>query len=741
MRWTISPGRVAVKGVKVSRRRASMVFAASLVSAILVGPTPALATSLTVYPPLSGATDYITDLPSCSIGPVGLLDDGTNFFVTDWCNETTYKFSAATGGSALSPPLAVQNGLSHALVESGGTIYGVASRGLVPSGIYSMDPSTLMLGANLLPAPCGDIRGLIADPQSGGLFLTGDCGLFRLQLTSNPTGIAVAQKLSTDNLDGIALSPDANGIWVADFTTSTVTEFDRSGAVITAISTGHPSDGIAIAGADAPSGVAGNVFVNDNDGTIVRIDTNNGDAVSVVGSGGSRGDFVTVGPDQYLYATQTDEVVKIAPNIFVPALTPPAITSVSPGSGPWSGGTPLTVRGSGFLPGDHLCFYTGPPLITAEGGCAPPASTTINSSTELTATSPALPSSSAHSVEYYVGIERCCNGLSLIDYTSTVPFVFSQPWSLGSVASRVVVNPHVAYVLVGDWWCPLYGSRPPKGICSTGSARKINLTTQATFTSTLASLVRNDYFDYAGSYDSALSYYHQGSCTGTVCGNTYVGSGITLRTAASGDTWAGPVDPKSVQCTSSTCPEYNTLQGLAPQFGVNTASDVANTVFVLLYAPNLVIQLSTSSHQKTNKDLHCDPNQPLSWNGPVREFATASVYLEDQNDYCSSAAAQGLFSAVGPMQWATWLTTHELDEAITNPTVSSSGWLVNNYLEIADPCQLRSLSGDTSPTLEGIYNSGNFATDSLGTVVAAYVDPLTGFCTPTVATGPPSTRY
>ena len=49
--------------------------------------------------PLTGGTDYATGFASCpgSIGPVGLLHDGTNFFATDICNKTTYRFPAGGG--------------------------------------------------------------------------------------------------------------------------------------------------------------------------------------------------------------------------------------------------------------------------------------------------------------------------------------------------------------------------------------------------------------------------------------------------------------------------------------------------------------------------------------------------------------------------------------------------------------------------------------------------------------------
>ena len=79
----------------------------------------------------------------------------------------------------------------------------------------------------------------------------------------------------------------------------------------------HGSDGLAVAKANAPNGVANNAFVNSNDGTIQRIDTNTaGNPITVVASGGTRGDHVTTGPDGCLYPTQTDRVEKLAPCFF-----------------------------------------------------------------------------------------------------------------------------------------------------------------------------------------------------------------------------------------------------------------------------------------------------------------------------------------------------------------------------------------------------------------------------------------
>jgi len=99
------------------------------------------------------------------------------------------------------------------------------------------------------------------------------------------------------------------------------------------VDTGHPVDGIAVALPNtmlSGTNVSNNVFVNDNDGTLVRIDVNNGNAVSVVASGGSRGDFATVGPDNCLYVTQSDRVEKMSPCFFqVAAISCPPSGSVN----------------------------------------------------------------------------------------------------------------------------------------------------------------------------------------------------------------------------------------------------------------------------------------------------------------------------------------------------------------------------------------------------------------------------
>src|SRR5205085_2444145 len=81
------------------------------------------------------------------------------------------------------------------------------------------------------------------------------------------------------------------------------------------------------------------LYVNRNDGTITRIDTGAlpadgnapcGGACTDIYTGGSRGDFVTVGPSGCLYATQTDRVIRVTKAdgtcSLLPTSTAPVIT-------------------------------------------------------------------------------------------------------------------------------------------------------------------------------------------------------------------------------------------------------------------------------------------------------------------------------------------------------------------------------------------------------------------------------
>ncbi len=293
-----------------------------------------------VLPPFTGASDFITGFPTClnlpftteTLGPLGVLFDGAHFFVDDPCigGGTTYRFTAA-GGDASAPDAEVANGLFEGLTLKGGVYYGNGD-----SAMYQFEPTTLSTTpiVNLPVFPLG----LAGQPGttniwSGDLDNGGAGGLF---LISNPTSASpsVTELTNAVCFDGIAFTADGTKFYGAICGSTFVFGLDLTTGISFVVDTAHPlmacdalqtdctdqdTDGIAVAlnnttlsGID----VSNNVFVNSHDGTLVRIDVNNGNAVSAVASGGSRGDYTTVGPDNCLYVTQSDRVEKMSPCFF-----------------------------------------------------------------------------------------------------------------------------------------------------------------------------------------------------------------------------------------------------------------------------------------------------------------------------------------------------------------------------------------------------------------------------------------
>src|SRR6266851_5149284 len=293
---------------------------AAVVFVLMLAARAAAFTS--ILPPFTGASDFITGFPTCEsglqpgefLGPLGVLFDGAHFFADDVCNGITYRFAAA-GGDASTPDAKATNLLREGLTLKGGVYYGNTL-----SGLYKFDPTTLsttLITTFPLTVIPKLVLGLVGDPLNSDLYVSTTSGLFRVQ---NPNSGSPILTNRGGCFDGIAFTADGSRFYGAVCGSSLVFGVDRTTSQRFLVDTGHQGvDGIAVAlnnttlsGID----VSNNVFVNNNDGTLVRIDVNNGNAVSVVASGGTRGDFATVGPDNCLYVTQSDRIEKMSPCFF-----------------------------------------------------------------------------------------------------------------------------------------------------------------------------------------------------------------------------------------------------------------------------------------------------------------------------------------------------------------------------------------------------------------------------------------
>ncbi|HWC35169.1 MAG TPA: IPT/TIG domain-containing protein [Mycobacteriales bacterium] len=306
---------------------ARLLAAGATVAGVIATATPASAatgsTFTTFANPLTGASDFITGWPSsCSLGPMGVLFDGTRFLASSpFCDGKTYDLGP--GGGDISSAPSVQNGF-FGLGRRGSTYY--AANG---GSLAQFDPTTLQpVSTSTVNTGCG-LYGVAPDPLSTDVYVSSCDGIYVIH---NPGASATSARITTDggDYDGLYFTPDGQDLWAAEPSASSIVEFDRKGTVMRSVPIGaHGPDGIAVTRSDLGNGLANNIFVNDNDGTILRVDPNNDYAVTVVASGGSRGDFATVGPDGCLYVTQTDRVEKISPCIFAAQAVPTAMSTTA----------------------------------------------------------------------------------------------------------------------------------------------------------------------------------------------------------------------------------------------------------------------------------------------------------------------------------------------------------------------------------------------------------------------------
>jgi LPXTG-motif cell wall-anchored protein len=333
------PKRAGHSATTVRGLRLGLVVAIIAGYVLTAAPAFAVNGSFTSFsPPLTGSQDFVTGLGGCSIGPVGTRVESTRVFVVDLCNATLYRFPAGGGDASDLGVGSAANGFDGGITKLGSVYYGVIQTGS-DAGVWTFDPTTLAKGTLVVSSPGGFLRDIVADAVTGEIWASTSGGIYRMNPTSSTPTLATV--VAGVDADGLGISGDGKTIYAAELDQSVHGYDATTGAEVLDVSIpgGHGVDGIATT-------QNGDIFVNANDGTIERIDHAT-HAVTVVASGGSRGDFVTVGPDGTLYATQSDRVVKLTPSIFIPAPTPAPTPTHAPSPTPTA---TLPVTGSATGP-------------------------------------------------------------------------------------------------------------------------------------------------------------------------------------------------------------------------------------------------------------------------------------------------------------------------------------------------------------------------------------------------------
>lgn len=253
--------------------------------------------------------------------------------------------------------------------------------------------------------------------------------------------VALSSDGSTALMGGAGDHLDVGAAWV--FTGSTEVEHPGGGGapqVQTLPATDVTTTGVMLHGSLNPNGVA----VTDchfDLGTTTSYGQTVGCNPSYVGSGTSSAAIsAAIGVDPgttyhyRLVATNTNGTANGQDMTFTTGTCgtgTPTICSVLPDNGPVLGGTQIFVQGTGFQPGDQLCFYVAP-RFSAPVACASKSQTTVYNSTSMQAVTPSLVNSAAVG-KYYLGVQRCCSYSPSVhtsvtsDYVSDTTYLYFPP--------------------------------------------------------------------------------------------------------------------------------------------------------------------------------------------------------------------------------------------------------------------------------------------------------------------------
>jgi hypothetical protein len=254
-------------------------------------------------------------------GPTGVaLDSSGDLYVLSTQDANLYRFGPQ-GGVANASTLVAFEGANYsgpgalAFSKDGMHLY----LGLGSGSVVEIDPNTGATLRTLGSLSCP--TALATDPISGDLFASQDCTNTITRISQPESGNPTLSIYSTPgNIDGIAFGPDgtlyAAGVCFNCQNDNQLIKIDGTNSATpgqaTDVVTINGADGIAVGLDPSNPSQTPYVFVNGNFGNIAKVDlTTATPTLSNVFTGGSRGDFVAVGPDGCLYATQSDSVIKV----------------------------------------------------------------------------------------------------------------------------------------------------------------------------------------------------------------------------------------------------------------------------------------------------------------------------------------------------------------------------------------------------------------------------------------------
>jgi hypothetical protein len=303
-------------------RRAVVALAVAALAASVAWPASTLGAGKAA--PGFSATDFATGFPTrpacCGasgiVGPTGIVADrGDNLFVID--NGGLYRFTPS-GGAAASARLNLVTAISGdpaglAFSKDFSHLY-VARQ--TTGDVVELDRATGAVTRTLATNIAG-VTGLATDPISGDLFVSAPFfGPDVLRISGFASGLGTVSVYAAPGpTDGLAFGADG-ALYAAtrDRVVRIAGTASPTPGAMTVLASEVPGgpDGVAPL-ANPSGGPATSVVVSRNDGAITRIDFSAGaPRLTDIVTGGTRGDFLAVGSDSCLYATQSDGIERVS---------------------------------------------------------------------------------------------------------------------------------------------------------------------------------------------------------------------------------------------------------------------------------------------------------------------------------------------------------------------------------------------------------------------------------------------
>ncbi len=287
-------------------RRISAIGAIVSLMALAIAAPAAAAPFLTAAGAAAGfsLSTFVDGIPGGAVGPVGIMNTPGGILITGYGSGEMKTFtdvdghhwsdvaSAANYGVGNPAGVAALGGKYYLVQQTGDRVTEITATGVAVADIVTIDFAT----------------GIVANPNNGHLFVSNVSKIYDV----DPV-LHTATVFAHHGADGLSMSADGTTLYAAVLCCSAyannIIGMNSTTAAITYASgfVGGGIDGTAL----GSGSLSGNIYVNNNNGTVVQIDLTT-NLQTVIVAGGTRGDLAWVDTTNGTFLfTQSHEVMRL----------------------------------------------------------------------------------------------------------------------------------------------------------------------------------------------------------------------------------------------------------------------------------------------------------------------------------------------------------------------------------------------------------------------------------------------